>query len=384
MTKSPAASSRGTRVVRWTTLLTASLSFAGLLGAAPASAATGTVSGSADDQASANGSVKAITRIGNRIYIGGSFTTVGGLPRRGLAALNAETGAVDPAWSADVSGEVLALAPSPYGTTVYVGGTFTSVRGYGRANLAAVSATTGVVSSWNPGANASVLAVTSSPGAVIVGGKFTRIAGAYVRRLAMLSSTDGHASSRFLPQPDNWVASLRLSPSGSGLYVGGNFSRIGGQYRPHLAAVYLSSGAASGWYPDAYYCPALSLALSPNATRLYVACGGLSNWVASYNTMANGPRVWRAATDGNVQAITLLGSTLYAGGHFALVNGVERHKVAAFDYATGAMTGWAPVLDSPLGVWALYGTTEGVWAGGDFTTVNRSAKPHVARFRSVS
>lgn len=375
-------STRSTRIARRTALLTVSLSFAGLLGAVPASAAT-TVAGSADTTDGANGRVSAIVRAGSRIFIGGSFTMVGGLPRRGLAALNADTGAVDPSWSADVAGEVLSLAVSPTGTGVYAGGAFTSVRGVPRANLAAVSASTGLVSPWNPGANSSVLAIASSSSSVIVGGKFTVVGGASLGKLAMVDATYGRPNLSFVPRPDGWVGSLQLSPTGTGIYVGGNFSRIGGQYRPRLAAVLLSNGAATSWYPDASTCPVIGAALSPDGTRLFVACAGASNSVASYNTTVNGPRVWRGMADGNVQAVALVGSTVYAGGHFARMNSVERRKVAAFDYATGALQPWAPRLNSPLGVWALCASTNGVWAGGDFTRVNYSPQQHIALFRQI-
>ncbi len=376
--------SRGTCVARRTALLTAALSFAGVLGTMPASAATGTVASSSEDTAGANGRVSAILRIGTRVFIGGSFTTVGGLPRHGLAALNADTGAVDPNWSADVSGEVLSLASSPWGTGVYVGGTFSSIRGVPRANLAGVSTSTGAVSPWNPGANNSVLSIAPWSNQVLVGGKFTRIGGGYVNRFAMLDASTGRPNSRFLPNPDGPVSALQISPGKTGVYVGGTFTRIGGQYRQNLAAILLSSGLASRWYPEASTCPVLSAALTGDGSRLFVACAGASNSVASYNTGVNGPRLWRALADGNVQAVALIGTTVYAGGHFTRVNSVERRKVAAFYYATGALQPWAPALDSPLGVWALHASTNGVWAGGDFTTVNGRPQPHLALFRQVA
>ena len=43
-----------------------------------------------------NGVVWAIRRVGNSVYVGGEFTTIGGVTRPALAKLNAATGAVDP------------------------------------------------------------------------------------------------------------------------------------------------------------------------------------------------------------------------------------------------------------------------------------------------
>jgi beta-propeller uncharacterized protein DUF5122 len=160
-----------------------------LLGLVPgASAAPTLVSQTPDATASVDGRVQAITRIGNWLYVGGSFTAVSGKPRAGLARVNVASGAVDSSWTADVVGTVIALAASPDGATLYVGGEFTSVAGAGRENLAALSAATGaVVATWNPGANRSVQALAASSDRLYVGGKFTRTGGAARARLAALS-----------------------------------------------------------------------------------------------------------------------------------------------------------------------------------------------------
>src|SRR5262245_17547814 len=67
-------------------------------------------------------------------YIGGDFTMVGGLPRRGLAHL-LEDGRVDETWEATVDGEVYALALGA--GRLYAGGDFAKANGDDRANLAA-------------------------------------------------------------------------------------------------------------------------------------------------------------------------------------------------------------------------------------------------------
>ena len=364
--------------------LVTALSIAGLLASGPAIASVGTVSTSADSTPGTDGRVSAIVQIGSRIFIGGSFTTVGGLPRHGLAALDATTGAVDPSWSADVSGSVLALAASPSGGSLYVGGTFSAVNGVARANVAAVSTAAGAVSPWNPSANNSVLALAAYSNSVLAGGKFGSIGGAYAGRLAVLDATTGRASTAFLPRPDGYVSALTVAPTQTSVYVGGGFTHIGGQTRPNLAAVSLSNGAATSWYPDATGCPVLSSVLAPGGGRLFVACAGASNSVAAYNPAASGPRVWRAMGDGNVQSVTLLNSTVYIGGHFTVMSGQSRRKAAAFDATTGAMSPWNPTFDSPLGIWAICATGNGVWTGGDFTTVNGRPQPHLARFALIA
>ena len=39
-----------------------------------------------------NGIVRDLVKVGNRLYVGGAFTTVGGQPNLGLVTLNADDG----------------------------------------------------------------------------------------------------------------------------------------------------------------------------------------------------------------------------------------------------------------------------------------------------
>jgi hypothetical protein len=72
---------------------------------------------------------------GTTVYAGGSFSSIGGQSRANLAALDATTGAATP-WNPTVGGTVTTLAVS--GTTVYVGGQrrpyFAVFRGLAGAN----------------------------------------------------------------------------------------------------------------------------------------------------------------------------------------------------------------------------------------------------------
>src|SRR5262249_7779035 len=91
-------------------------------------------------------------------YIGGYFTTGGGLPGSNLARILAN-GSVG-AWNPGTDADVYALAVS--GTTVYVGGLFDTAGGQPRQNLAALDATSGLATAWNPGANLEVFALATN------------------------------------------------------------------------------------------------------------------------------------------------------------------------------------------------------------------------------
>ena len=85
-----------------------------------------------------DGAVEAMVQVGNLLVVGGSFTTVtptagtgAGTPvtRNYLFAFNATTGALDTSFAPAVNGEVDSIVPTADGTAVYVGGKFTSAGG---------------------------------------------------------------------------------------------------------------------------------------------------------------------------------------------------------------------------------------------------------------
>ena len=68
---------------------------------------------------------------GSTVYAGGEFTSIGGQTRNYIAALDAGTGAATD-WNPNASGGIfqpLVLALAVSGSTVYAGGSFTSIGG---------------------------------------------------------------------------------------------------------------------------------------------------------------------------------------------------------------------------------------------------------------
>ncbi|HEY6890052.1 MAG TPA: hypothetical protein VI300_19780, partial [Solirubrobacter sp.] len=137
--------------------------------------------------------VAALVPTAGLVYIAGGFTSLGGLPRSNLAALDSSGSPTS--WAPVVStlwGSAAALAID--GTTAYVGGTFPAVGGYARANLAAVDTQSGAPSSWYPAPNATVNAITAAGHTVIAGGSFTVAAGQITGGLATFDLTPPRTS----------------------------------------------------------------------------------------------------------------------------------------------------------------------------------------------
>ena len=74
---------------------------------------------------------------GSTVYAGGSFTNIGGQLRNDIAALDATTGLAT-AWDPNANSELSAIAVN--GSTVYVAGVFSNIGGQPRRNIAALDA----------------------------------------------------------------------------------------------------------------------------------------------------------------------------------------------------------------------------------------------------
>ena len=108
---------------------------------------------------------------------------------------------------------------------------------------------------------------------------------------------------------------------------------------------------------------------------------------ASAWQVTTGARRWSQYGDGDVQAVALVGDTLYAGGHydpqFGAANGTAtlRSEISAIDAATGAMLAWSPDVTGSDGVWALSGDNASLWIGGGYTRVgNQTTFGRLTRF----
>ena len=289
--------------------------------------------------------VMALAASGSTIYAGGNFPSVGGRPRHHLAALDPTTGAATN-WNPNPDGGgVAALAVS--GQTVYVGGAFQSIGGQRRHSIAALDATTGSATDWNPdpegGAYLGIvrtLAVTGST--VYAGGNFASIGGQPRHNLAALDATTG-AATDWDPDPTGGTfveqngillgETDALATSAGTVYVGGDFTTIGGQPRNNLAAIDATTGTATDW--------------NPNPAR---------SGQASHAVFIN--------------ALAVADSTIYVGGAFTSIGGQPRRALAALDATTGAATDWDPngPNSSPTAgasVLAVSGST--LYAGGDFS-----------------
>jgi hypothetical protein len=341
-----------------------------------------------------NGRVNVIVVSKNRVYIGGQFTAVRppGAPagsqevtRNHVAAFNVAKGTLV-AWNPDANGTVRAI--QVIGSSVYLGGSFTRVGNSGRQRLAQVNTTNGALTAWHPGADAEVLAMSHANGLLYVGGAFTTAGGAARAHLAAFSTATG-ALAPWSPSTDDQVKALLVTPGGARVVVGGFFTTVNGTSAQHLAAINPGgAGTMASWGSHVSF-PVIDLAA--DSKGVYVAgAGGGGNFEG---TSLAGQEKWVGGTNGNVQAIAVLGGIVYVGGHqqfycgpqhgqHTCTNPIPRDKLLAVDENNGNLLSWAPGADSALGVFALtgMGSTGNLLSGGDFRHTGNRAQQGFAMF----
>ncbi len=329
-----------------------------------------------------NGTVYAVEILGDTVYVGGQFTTAlptsgTSQPRANLAAFSLSTGALL-SFRADTNQVVRAIEAT--GTTVYVGGQFTTIAGTARNRLAAVNATSGaIVTTFNPNASGLVYALDSSAGVVYAGGAFTSMGGnSSVPRLAAVNGTTGAVIPAFDPNPDNTVRSVVVA--GTRVYAGGQFTGIAGTSRRNVAGVSTVDGSVSGGdFSSTATGRGLALDVSPDGASLYGALGDGGNRVVAWNTTSGSQR-WRQKAMGDVQAVSYESGNVYWGFHEGFEDDLTLRLLAS-DADTGALENFSPTINTFYGVWAIDSSATAVVAGGTFTTVQGIATRGLAIFR---
>ena len=142
-----------------------------------------------------NGSVNAIARSGNTIYLGGDFTRIGPPTGHG-AAISRATGQPDLAFP-EVGGGAIRAVISDGQDRWYIGGRFTYVGGLWRPNLAHILADKTVDPSFNATAGDPlnlVEALALAQSTLYVGGRFASMGGRTRRGIAAVSAATGRAT----------------------------------------------------------------------------------------------------------------------------------------------------------------------------------------------
>lgn len=374
------------------------------------------------------------TVIGNTVYAVGKFSTArpaGAAPgsqtvsRKNILAYNLQTGALISGFAPTLNAQALTITTSPDKSRLYVGGDFTSVSGVTRNRVVALNPTTGaVISGFAPRVNGTVRAVVATADTVFVGGTFTTVGSTGRSRLAALRATDGALLSWKPNAAGGRVNALVLSPDSKRVVAGGHFTTLNGSSKPGFGLgavdsvtgsnvatpvndVVRNAGDAAGitslstdgthWYGTGY---------------IYGGSGNLEGSFAAY--WSNLGIKWIEDCHGDSYSLFANDKAAYVAGHphycgnlggFPDTNPTTWHRAIAFSKAAtrtlikdthgyASFTGkpapelltWFPDMDTGTatgqgqGPWSVAGNSQYIVMGGEFKNVNFKGQQGLVRF----
>jgi hypothetical protein len=233
--------------------------------------------------------------------------------------------------------------------------------------------------------------VVQPDGRIIVGGFFSSINGVPRNNLARLNpdgSVDGTWDAGIV---GGEVRALALALDGTNLFVGGDFTKIGGQFRNGLAKLSTeNNGAADGlWDPNVSSIGTVQ-AIAVFSTNVFIGgsfegVGGVvRQGLAKLNGAGTGaPDVlWRADVGGgSVSCLAAAGGSLYVGGVFSSVRGEARANLARVAVGGGGLVdaGWMPEPNGAVSALAVQGFE--LFVGGQFSTIGGTYRSGLAKFQ---
>lgn len=398
-----------------------------------------TVAADALPTAQINGVVWSQVIVRNTVYVGGEFTKArpagasagtSEVSRNNLMAYNLSTGVMT-AFNPGMNGVVRAITASPDGSRIYVGGGFSTVGGITRTRLAAFDTTTGaLLSGWKPTANATVRALGTFGSTVYAGGSFTSVSGQSRQKVAAFSSSSGAVGTWKGAIPDGAVNALTISPNGDRVVIGGSFTSYNGSNTPGygMAATNSRTGASMAWNIGM-----LIRNAGPNGAILSLTSDADGVYGTGYDygvgamfegtfraSWSNGNTVWIEDCHGDTYSAVPVGDVVYTTAHAHFCGNIgglpetnprSYHRTLAFtkaatctiarDQTDGlyfnfegnpcpALLAFYPDINTGTytgqgqGAWNVAANAQYVLYGGEFTIVNNKRQQGLARFAVAS
>lgn len=298
-------------------------------------------------------------------YVGGNFDQILSAQRNNIAHILSD-GTLDLTFNSDINDTVNALFYDSTNNLLYLGGNFDTVNQNTtptlRNNIAAVNGTSGVVTSFDPDIDGTVMNIDmdTDNNIVYVSGSFLTVNSntSPVSRdgIAGFNATTGTATS-FDPGIVGYSEKIKFNPDTDILYVIGVFDTVNTNTSPvtrnKVAAFNTTTSVTTSFNPD--------IATTSNSSILTIELDEENN-------------------------------TVYLGGIFSQVNTnttpTQRNNIASFDATTGSVTNFNPdiyfsdIKDS-IETIALNKQTDTLYVAGDFYRVNHSTNP-VSRSNSAA
>jgi hypothetical protein len=360
--------------------------------------------------------VFAVAANGNDVYVGGSFSRIGGVKASQIAMWN---GAQWSALGAGVGGVVQAIAVSGSnvyfgtgeqlyvwnghaldvvgggvagvkaialsGSDLYVGGSFTVAGGVSANGIAKWNG-----SSWSAlgsGMTNTVRAIAINGNDVYAGGDFVSAGGVSANGIARWDGTSWHPLADGVTGCNNCTPQVyAVAVNGSDVYVGGRFNTAGG-----VSASGIAKWNGASWSPlgtgisNFVYSIAISagdiVAAGAFTTAGGIGANNIARWNGSdWSAFGGGVTAQTPGQSSSIAAIAVSGSNVYVGGDFAVAGSVNTKSLAEWDGGSWSKIGVevSNGLNSFAHAVAVSGND--VYAGGNFTTAGDLSVNHIAKW----
>jgi hypothetical protein len=250
-------------------------------------------------------------------------------------------------WNPDVDGPVYCILPSGDNYSVFVAGAFASVGAVQRHGVAEINVYAGIATTWiSPlDAGAVVRDALLSGTRLYLGGVFSITDGVTVLASNLVALNRSGGVTDWLPVIDAGVNTLLLSADQARLYIGGEFSEIDSASRQYLAALDPQAAVAGEYVQD-----------------------------------------WFADADDVVMALALSRdrTTLFAGGGFKRIAGVDRDRLVALRVADASVIddgSWTVAANDSVN--ELLFSDDVLFVSGAFSTVNQQVRPALAALNAL-
>ena len=321
-----------------------------------------------------NGPVYSIKKVGDQVWVGGNFTSVNARQGTSYLAILSVSRNFDPNTSIysnpnPPNGAVYALYYNYVNGKLFAGGAFSYLGPLFRNHAGSIVPSTYAITNWNPNITGTVRAISGLlPGAapqtdhgnggnrmmstavantIYLGGQFTFINSIPAKGFAEM---DANAPNVLSTSTNNAncngsIWSIYADKTRNRIYVGGQFTSIGGAQRYNFACmdtngVAINLVASVGNKVRALCVTGQVVYLGSESPCMY---GNPSGPLASIDVTTGNVNAWSPSVNGSVNCMSLSGGNiLYIGGAFDSIQGIARKNLGAIDLTSQSVTSFNP------------------------------------------
>jgi hypothetical protein len=338
------------------------------------------------------GPVSALASLGTELYAFGSFTNAGGITARGLARWNGAN------WSSFGSLNGAGIRAISNAGSIYVCGDFNIANFDTSSNVIGNHVIRWDGSNWHGlpgkpsnGTHLFVQAFATGSDGLYVGGFFNAVGTTIARRIARWDGTNWYALGSGVDglYNSNSLAVRAIKARNNEIFVGGGFVSAGGATANNIAR-----WDGANWSTLGYGVDNTVVTIETTLTDVYVG-GSFSN---AYDFPEVGYTVNRIArwdadsgwsplgtgVSGTVTTIREQGGLIYVGGFFTNAGGNTANRIAVWDGANWSSLGTGGANGVNGTVNAILADGSDIYVGGSFTTAGGVTARAIARWNGSS